>query len=186
MVQQDMLDRFEKTLEEGLNKICRGAGIASDAMISPDIEGKWDEYIKDYIADAVENFNEYPEAALAWAAFLGMGVANHWDRDWKKHSKDSYRSYYGPKGWDDMDEHILYSQIRLTKEHAAKVVDTLMSCASATLALIQHEGIETQTAQGFYILSRAYTVMYRIGASIELKRLGYHKVLIDPSKIINS
>ena len=46
------------------------------------------------------------------------------------------------------------------------------------LGLLQHEGVETQTARGFYLLARTYTVLYRIGAGIELHRLGYKKVLI--------
>jgi ABC-type glutathione transport system ATPase component len=46
----------------------------------------------------------------------------------------------------------------------------------AVLGLLQHEGVETQTARGFYLLARAYTVLYRIGAAIELHRLGYRKV----------
>lgn len=186
MTQQEILDRYEKTLEEGLVKICSGAGLLNEIISSPDIDAKWDEYTKEYIEDAVANFNDYPEAALAWAAFLGMGVANNWDRDWKKHSKDNYRSYYGSRGWDDMDEHILYRQLKLEKEYARKVSDTLDSCALATLGLIRHEGVEPQTALGFFILARSYTVMFRIGAAIELKRSGYRKVLVDPSKIIRS
>ena len=46
------------------------------------------------------------------------------------------------------------------------------------LGLLQHEGVETQTARGFYLLARTYTVLFRIGAGIELHRLGYKKVLI--------
>lgn len=186
MEQKEILDRFEKTLEDGLVKICRGAGILDEMVTSPDIDGKWDEYIKSYIEDAVSNFNEYPEAALAWAAFLGMGVSNRWDSDWKKYSGAGYRSYYGSKGWDDMDEHVMYDILHLVPEHAKKVSETLDSCALATLGLIRHEGIETQTQLGFFILARAYSVMFRIGEAIELKRLGYRKVLLDPTKIINS
>ena len=47
------LDRFEKTLEDGLIKICSMAGLTDEIMMSPDIDGKWDEFIKDYVADAV-------------------------------------------------------------------------------------------------------------------------------------
>ena len=88
----------------GLMRVCSGAGLLGDELLSSeDIDSKWEEYIKDYVADAVDNFNEYPEAALAWAGFLGMGVAHNWDANWTFHRHDSYRSYYGNRGWDDMD-----------------------------------------------------------------------------------
>ena len=117
------------------------------------------------------NFNDYPEAALAWAGFLGMGVANAWDKNWEKYSSYPYTFYYGKRKWDDMDEHILYEFIGLTPEQGKKLSDLLDSCALACLGLIRHQGIEAQTADGFYCLARAYTVFFRIGAALELERL---------------
>jgi len=175
------LDNYEQLLESGLLKICQGAGlIEGELMRSPDIDERWEDFIKDYTADAVVNFNEYPEAALSWAAFLGMGVARHWDMDWEKFKDAPYTCYYGSKGWDDMDEYVLYDLIGLEREspEAKRISDTLLSCAMAVLGLIQHENIETQTELGFYVLARSYTVLYRIGAAIEMKRAGYKKVLV--------
>lgn len=169
------LDRFEKTLEDGLIKICSMAGLTDEIMMSPDIDGKWDEFIKDYVADAVVNFNEYPDAAIGFAAFLGMGVAHHWDEDWKNNKKNSYNSYYGKRGFDDMDDHITGDLLELPLDEALKISSTINSCVQAALGLIRHEGIETQTSTGFYALARCYTVLFRIGVSIELGRLGYKK-----------
>lgn len=178
----EYLDRFEKTLEEGLHKICTGEGLLNGGImiLSPDIEQAWDVYIKDYIADAVVNFNDYPEAAIAWAGFLGMGVAHNWDSDWEKHRNDKYTDYYGSRGWDNLDEHILYEVLGLheSDKKTEKISQTLLNCAVATLSLIRHEGIETQTEIGFYILARSYTVLFRIGAAIEEKRLGYRAVAV--------
>lgn len=174
------LDRYEQILSDGLVKVCQSKGVLSTELLScPDVEGKWNDYVKDYVADAVENFNDYPEASLAWAAFLGMGVANNWDKDWDAHKDDSYSSYYGSRGWDDMDENILYNRLHLDPEWAAKVSSAMESCAAATLGLIRHEQIEPQTELGFYILNRSYNVMFRVGESVELERLGYKKVRID-------
>ena len=170
------LDRFEKILEDGLVKICRSEGLLDEILNSPDIDGVWEAYMKDYVADAVRNFNEYPAAALGFAAFLGMAVANRWDRDWDNAKDAPYSSYYGPRGFDDMDDHILEDVLCLQPEYAKKVSGTVGSCVWSTLALIRHEAIEAQTAEGFYVLVRCYCVMFRIGASIELKRLGYSKV----------
>ncbi len=175
------LDRFEQLLEDGLLKICSGAGLLPGEVVrNPDLEALWDVYIKDYIADAVVNFNEYPEAALAWAGFLGLGTAWAWDADWQQYKDRPYRRWYGSRGWDDMDEHILRDVLGLPLDshEAKKISDTLQSCALAVLGLLRHEGVETQTSRGFYLLARAYTVLYRIGAAIELDRLGYKKVLI--------
>ena len=112
-----LYDEFEKTLQDGLVKLCQGAGFLKEGLLeSEDLENKWNDYIKDYIADAVANFNDYSEAALAWAGFLGMGVANAWDKNWEKYSSYPYTFYYGKRKWDDMDEHILYEFIGLTPD----------------------------------------------------------------------
>ena len=149
MKDTELYDRYERTLEDGLVKICRGAGLVDDMLLrSDDIDARWDDYIKDYVADAVENFNIYPEAAISWAGFLGIAVAHWWDADWQGHKDDPYQSFYGTRGWDDMDEHVL-------------------------------RDLETQTEQGFFVLTRSYSVLYRIGAGIELQRLGYKAVPIN-------
>lgn len=177
MENSDYLDSYEKRLENGLLKVCEGLGVLNGEMIlSPDLEDKWDLIIKDYIADAVENFNDYPEVVLAWAGFLGMGVAHHWDEDWHRHKSDSYASYYGPRGYDDMDEYILHKVLGLGDDDCKRYSDIFDSCALAALGLMKHEGIQAQTAEGFYILARSYSVFFRLGASIELKRLGWQKV----------
>ena len=173
------LDRYEAVLEDGLVKICKGAGLLREQfMRSEDIDGKWEQYAQDYVADAVLNFNEYPEAAIAWAGFLGMAVAHNWDVDWEAHKDDPYKSYYGSRGWDDMDEHILWEVLALPEAIGKKLSDTLDSCALAALGLIRHESIEAQTELGFYVLVRTYSVLYRIGAAIELQRLGYQRVRV--------
>ena len=173
------LDRYEAVLEDGLVKICKGAGLLREQfMRSEDIDGKWEQYAQDYVADAVLNFNEYPEAAIAWAGFLGMAVAHNWDVDWEAHKDDPYKSYYGSRGWDDMDEHILWEVLALPEAIGKKLSDTLDSCALAALGLSRHEGIEAQTELGFYVLVRTYSVLYRIGAAIELQRLGYQRVRV--------
>lgn len=175
------LDSFEKILQDGLVKICDNAGLTAGELLDcPDANDKWDAYIKDYVSDAVENFNGYPNAAIGWSAFLGMGVATMWDRDWEKGAKMEYKDYYGDRGWDNMDEHILHDlmYLNLEKDEARKITAVMLSCATSTLELIRHEGIESQSQLGFYVLVRAYSVFYRLGVSIQLKRLGYKKVAV--------
>lgn len=173
------LDGFERILGDGLLKICDSAGLTGGEFLDcEDATAKWDLYVKDYVADAVEDFNAYPDAAIGWAAFLGMGVAAMWDRDWATGSAMSYRDYYGENGWDDMDEHVLRDLLflNLGKDEAKKISSAFLSCSQATLELIRHEGIETQTSLGFFVLVRAYGVFFRLGVTVCLRRLGYHKV----------
>ena len=108
-------------------KICRGAGLVGDTLLqSDDIDDRWEEYIKDYVADAVENFNQYPEAAISWAGFLGIGVAHWWDMDWQEHRRQGGEENLGhpaelryghsrtaaPRGHRDTD------RTRLLRAHA--------------------------------------------------------------------
>lgn len=175
MAQGKELDFFEKTLQEGLLKLCVGEGLMTDLLESPDLEEKWNEYVKDYVSDAVVNFNDYPEAAIGFAGFLGMAVAHCWDENWDIYRLVPYRSYYGSRGFDDMDDHIVNDILKLDPQTAEKTVRTLKNCTFAAEGLIRHECIEPQTAEGFYVLVRCYTVLFRIGCSIELSRLGYTK-----------
>ena len=176
MAQDFRLDRFQEVLEAGLLKICSALGWSGDMMISPDIEGKWDEFLKDYVADAVENFNDYPDAALGFAAFLGMAVAFHWDLDWERYKGLGYRDYYGIRGFDDMDDHITRDILLLGDETDRKLRTCIGSCVQATQGLLRHESIDTSSEQGFYVLVRCYEVLFRIGAHLTLSRLGYRKV----------
>ena len=169
------LDKFQQTLEDGLVKVCRMSGLPIDMMGSPDIDDKWDILIKGYVADAIENYNDYPDAALGFAAYLGMGVANQWDKDWAHYKDKTYKSYYGDRGFDNMDERIAEGILHLNPEQCRKLSRCILNCAQATRDLIRHQDIDIQTEYGFYILTRCYTAMYRIGAAIELNRLGYKK-----------
>ena len=182
---QEALDKYERILEQGLLKVCAGSGLGGrdwsrrpEVLESPDFDAVWDAYIKEYIADAVENFNEYPQVAIAWAGFLGMGVAHNWDAGWEAHSGAPYSSYYGPKGFDDLDENVLYNVLRLDADTARKYTELMLSLSEASLGLISHENIETATAFGFHVLARTYTVLFRLGCTMELERLGYKKSLL--------
>ena len=46
-------------------------------------------------------------------------------------------------------------------------------CAEKTVSMIRHEQVEPQSPAAFYIFTRAIKTMYRIGAAMELRRLGY-------------
>lgn len=183
-----LYDSFEEILEEGLTKVCNNTElIKGKPLSSPDITERWDYLIKDYIADAVNEFNGFPEATIAWPAFLGMAVAHYWDSDWEAHKNDLYHDFYGARKFDDLDEHIMHNilGLDLASEEVKHLALTINSCTLATLALIRKQQIEPETVDGFYILARSYTVMFRLGAAIELERLGYKLETLSPSKLMN-
>ena len=66
------LDKFQQILEDGLLRVCAMSGVPVEMMGSQDIDDKWDHLIKGYVADAVENYNDYPDAALGHISFDQM------------------------------------------------------------------------------------------------------------------
>lgn len=177
---QEELEQFEKTLEDGLVKMCKGAGLLSEMLISQDIEDVWERYLKEYVEDAVKNINDYPQAAIGFAAFLGMAVAHNWDKDWNKYKDRKYSYYYGTDGFDNMDDHILQDVLGLDEKTVSRYSKSMFNCASAAIDYMDRSAIERQTSFGFYALVRCYCVLFRLGASIELHRLGYRKVVQTP------
>ena len=67
-------DAFEAKLRKELIKLCTEYEMMNGRLLhSDDIDAKWDEFGRDYMIDAVHEFNSYPEVALAWSAFSEWG-----------------------------------------------------------------------------------------------------------------
>lgn len=180
--QEEVLNLFQGRLEDELLKLCGSLGVLDGGwMVSPDLEEKWREIAPEYMADAVKEINSYPEVAIAWAGYLGMGYAHLWDKNWRKHSRDGYSKMLGSRGFDDMDEHIVRDILGhpLDSFEAIKISGVLQSCAQCAMGLIRKESVEAQTASAFYIFARCVQVMFCVGVSIELKRLGYKYERLD-------
>lgn len=170
------LDLFQIRLEDELLKLCTSLSVLDGGwLMTTDLEEKWREIAPEYMADAVKEINSYPEVALAWAGYLGMGYAALWDKNWRKHSRDGYSKMLGSRGFDDMDEHIVRDILghQLDSFEAVKISGVLQSCAQCAIGLIRKEAIEGGTNQAFYVLARSVKVMYCAGVSIQLKKLGY-------------
>ena len=79
-----------------------------------------------------------------------------------------------------MDEHIVQNilGLKLDSAEAKQIMNILLCCAQKASTFIQHEHIEAQTVKAFHIFARTVKVMFRIGAALHLRRLGYkfHKV----------
>lgn len=182
MENTEYLQNFEKRLQDEMLKLCTEYKMLDGALLqSDDVEARWEELALDYIADAVSQINDYPTVAVAWAGYMGMAVANLWDKDWEKHSHDEYKTLYGKDGFDDMDEHIVRDILGLSLEsQPAKDIEAMMRrCAYSAHSILRHENVEPQSIMAYYVFARVVKVMYRIGAAIELRRLGYKYEKVD-------
>ena len=169
-------DKFEQHLQLELLRLCHSLGELDQILPeSADITGKWNDLATPYMADAVEQIKDYPEAAIAWAAYMGMAVARWWDEDWAVHQGQPYDSLYGPHGFDDMDDYIMEHILQhpLGSPEAEKITSTIYSCTQKAISIIRKEQIEFGTEKAFYVLCRTVAVLYRIGAGLQLKRMGY-------------
>lgn len=176
MVNKVYLENFESRITDELLRLCKQYGVLDGTLLATgDIDARWSELAPEYMADAVPNIADYPTVAIAWAGYMGMAVAHQWDNDWTTHSKDEYKSYYGDLGFDDMDEHIVRDIIgfHLESKEAKNIEEMMRRLGETALTLIRRERIEPQSPMAFHVYARVVKVMFKIGAAVELKRLGY-------------
>lgn len=170
------LNRFEEKIQNELLRICTSRGMLGGTLLeTDDVTGHWDVLAPEYVADAVTQIADYPTVSVAWAGYLGLAVAHGWDKNWQECLKTPYKAYYGEQGFDDMDEHIVQHVLGLSLDSKqARDLETIIrACAQMAVTLIRREQIEPQSAMAFHVFARAIKVMYRIGAALELKSLGY-------------
>ena len=179
-------EAYEEKLQQEILKMCKSLGMLDNELLSSeDIDQKWKEWAPEYISEALPEVNSYPEFAIACAGYAGMAVAHWWDQDWGRHHGTPYQKLHGPRGFDDMDEYIVQNILGLTLDsvEAKQIMNILLCCAQKAVDFIRHEQIEAQTVKAFHIFARTVKVMFRTGAALQLKRLGYkfHKVDLSRS-----
>ncbi len=176
MEQTEYFDTFENNLLNEMMKLCTSHKmLAGTLLASDDIDERWKEIAPEYMADAVPQINSFPAAAIAWAGYVGMAIAHRWDEDWATYATEPYENLHGAEGFDDMDENIVQNILRLSLEDEAaqKIEDMMRCCANTAITFIRREEIEAQSTKAFYIFARTARVLFRIGAAMELHRLGY-------------
>lgn len=168
---------FAEKLEQELLRLCTEMNLLKGSLLTTeDFDRKWKEFAPEYMADSVKEIALYPDAAVAWAGYAGMAVARWWHDDWKRYSTYPYGKLHGKRGFDDMDEHILYDILGLKKGSgkARQLEEAMKRCATRAIGMIRHENIEPQSQRAFYVYAQTEKVMFRIGASLILHQLGYH------------
>lgn len=170
------LEQFEDRLCKDLIRQCTSYNILENKLLgSADIDAYWQRVAPEYLADAVLQVRDYPLVSVAWAAYLGMGVAHLWDTDWQKEQQRLYIEFYGDEGFDNMDDHIMAHILGVDIEsiHATTLAKIVQNLARKAVSAIHHENVEPQTKMAYLLFASASKVMFKIGATIELYRLGY-------------
>jgi len=178
------LIRFEEKMQNELLRLCTEGGMLKGVLLATeDIDAHWNILAPEYMADAVPQVAQYPTVTVAWPAYLGMAVAYGWDADWENYLKFPYQSYYGEQGFDDMDEHIVRDLLRipLDSRTAKDLEDMIRRCGEKAVDLIRFEQIPPQSEMAFHVFARACKAMYRLGAAMQLKRMGYNFEKMDMS-----
>jgi len=176
MEQQEYLDNYEVQLTEHLLRMLTSMELLDGKLLeTPDITDKWDGMAQSYVTDGVREFAKYPTVALGWAMYLGMAVARYWDVDWDLYSKvgNLYEHLRDKRGFDYMDEVVRGEILGLDADAFEHMERVVQDCAHQVLNKMRHEQIEPQSPLAFYVYVRSVRTLYRIGAAVELKALGY-------------
>lgn len=201
-------DTFKDRLLTHLLSVCSGAGYLDGVLLAtPDIDAAWERLAPDYLGDAVREFNGYPEYTLACAGFLGMAVAHLWDTDLPRFQGCTFADFLGPRGFDDMDDFITGTLLRDPLPAPAPAVSAvpavpapaapappaadaggplpgvaaMQTCAGEAYHFLMRENAEPGTAGAYRQFLATAEALFRLGAAIELRRLGYKLVAVTPA-----
>lgn len=173
------LEEYEVRCVEALVKMTQAYGstyVAVEQVLdSPDLEEKWATVAHPYCVEAIRDMAEYPTVALGWMMYVGMAMAHEWDRDWRGWSlkPDPYTYLRDLRGWDEMDEAIREDILGLNGEKYEACEALVRACAQEIYSIMRKEDVEPQTEMAYHVFIHSLRALYRIGISVELKRLGY-------------
>ena len=185
----EFLNSFTEKLSDTLVKQCTADKMLDGKMLLvEELNEKWRTSAPEYMVDAVPQIAEYPSAAIAWACYVGMGAAVLWDKSWGdyKDTEDWYTLMAKPRGFDALDEYVIECLVgyKLDSEENQKLESTIRKCAHTAQTMIRKEGIEPQSVMAFHVFARTTKVMFELGVSVELKRLGYNYVKVN-AEVVN-
>ena len=105
-----------------------------------------------------------------------MAIAKYWDEDWELYSKveDRYKYLRDHIDFDHMDDYICEKVLLLDDKGKTELSGIVAACASRTYNLLCHQHLKPGTQETFRAYIAALQQMYLMGATIELKALGYH------------
>ncbi len=161
---------YEDKLSSYLLEAATRAGLLEGSLLdSPDIDGRWTVFAPSYFGDCVKEFNAYPEYVLACAGYLGMAVATLWDEDWTRHADTPYEFFQSERGFDDMDDYI-NANILKDNKFSVKAMEL---CSHSAYHFLMEQRLEPGSTIAYRCFLRTVSLMYRIGAAVQLRHLGY-------------
>ena len=180
----EFLNSFTEKLEKTVVDLCSADELLDSKMLEvEELDEKWRTSAPEYMAEAVPQIAEYPLAAIAWACYVGMGAAVLWDKSWGEYKdvEDWYTLMAKPRGFDCLDEYVVECLVgyQLEGDAAKKLESTIRKCANAAHTMIRKEGIEPQSVMAFHLFARVVKVFFRLGVSLELRRMGYKYVKVN-------
>ena len=187
--QRELLTRYEEQLRTMLvERLTKDGWLEGQMLTVEELNDKWHAAAPSYMADAVPEVAKYPLVAIAWAMYEGMGAAVLWDKEWSRYEnvEDIHKMFTQPRGFDCMDEYITEVLLchPLESEEATKVENMIRTMAETAQMLIRKEGIEAQSVMAFHLFARTTKVMFELGVSVSLKRMGYKYVKVN-AEVVN-
>ncbi len=187
--QRELLARYEEQLRTMLiERLTKDGWLEGQMLTVEELNDKWHAAAPSYMADAVPEVAKYPLVAIAWAMYEGMGAAVLWDKEWSRYEnvEDIHKMFTEPRGFDCMDEYITEVILchPLESEEATKVENMIRTMAETAQMLIRKEGIEAQSVMAFHLFARTTKVMFELGVSVSLKRMGYKYVKVN-AEVVN-
>jgi hypothetical protein len=186
--QHELLNKYEEGLRKTLTDFLTKEGEMDGQQLEvEELNEKWRTSAPSYMADAVPEIGKYPLVAIAWAMYEGMGAAVLWDKEWNRYetTEDFHTMFTGPRGFDCMDEYITEVLLchPLGSPEAERLENLIRSTAERALSLIRKEQVEAQSVMAFHVFARTTKVMFEMGVSVELKRLGYNYVKVNANVV---
>lgn len=172
----DQITFYKETLARRLIELCAMHNSMGNGFLeAEELDERWKKSAPEYMVDAVPEIPKYPNVAIAWACYYGMGAAHLWDKGWKEYKKieDIYIYFREKRGFDYMDEYIVGDLLKLKPKEAKELNVLVEQCSQLALTLIRKEGIEAQSIEAFHTFAATTDIFFKLGVSLELSRLGY-------------
>lgn len=178
MVRTDYYQEYEKKLKMLLLHFCTSKQWLGKQLLEvEELDAKWEEMAPEYMVNALPEIAKYPHVALAWAGYLGMGLAACWDTKWSMYAENTqlYQQWVAARGFDEMDEYITEDilKIRLDSPAGEALVNKWQAIAQFVLDVIRKEQIEPQSKGAFHIYARSVKLIFKFGVALELYHRGY-------------
>jgi hypothetical protein len=186
--EHDLLNRYEENLRKTLIDFLTKENMMEGQILEvEELNEKWKSSAPSYMVDAVPEIVKYPLVAIAWAMYQGMGIAVLWDKEWNRYEsvEDFHKMFCEPRGFDCRDEYITEILLchPLGSPEAEKIENLIRSTAERALSLIRKEHIEPQSVMAFHVFARTTKVMFELGVSVQLKRMGYNYVKVNANVV---